>query len=64
MYAFILKRVFQTLVVLFLVSIAVFSLILLIPGDVTTAILGFYATEADILALREKLGLDQPFTVQ
>ena len=64
MYAFILKRFLQMIVVLLLVSIAVYSLILMIPGDVTTAILGLNATEADTLALKEKLGLDQPFHVQ
>jgi peptide/nickel transport system permease protein len=63
-YAFILKRFLQMLVVLLLVSIAVYSLILMIPGDVTTAILGLNATEADTLALKEKLGLDRPFYVQ
>lgn len=64
MYAFLLKRLFQTLVVLLLVSIAVFSLILLIPGDVTSALLGLDASEADILLLKQKLGLDQPVYVQ
>ena len=64
MYAFILKRFLQMIVVLLLVSIAVYSLILMIPGDVTTAILGLNATEADTLALKEKLGLDRPFYVQ
>ena len=64
MYAFILKRFLQMIVVLLLVSIAVYSLILMIPGDVTTAILGLNATETDIRLLKEKLGLDQPFYVQ
>jgi peptide/nickel transport system permease protein len=63
-YAFILKRFLQMIVVLLLVSIAVYSLILMIPGDVTTAILGLNATETDIRLLKEKLGLDQPFYVQ
>ena len=52
------------IIVLFIISIAVFSLILLIPGDVAAAILGFDANEKDILILREKLGLDKPFHIQ
>jgi peptide/nickel transport system permease protein len=52
------------LVVLLLVSIAVFSLVFFIPGDVTLAILGDYAAKEDVIMLREKLGLDRPIYVQ
>ena len=64
MYAFIAKRILQMVVVLFIVSMAVFSLILLIPGDVATAVLGLDANDADIQIVREKLGLDKPFYIQ
>ncbi len=64
MYAFIAKRIFQMIVVLFIVSVAVFSLILLIPGDVATAVLGLDANEKDIQIIREKLGLDKPVYIQ
>lgn len=64
MYTFIVQRVLQMLVVLVLVSIAVFSLVFFIPGDVTLAILGDYASEEDVVMLREKLGLDRPIYVQ
>jgi peptide/nickel transport system permease protein len=64
MYAYIAKRIFQMIVVLFIISIAVFSLILLIPGDVATALLGLNANETDLQIVREKLGLDQPFHIQ
>jgi peptide/nickel transport system permease protein len=52
------------LIVLLLVSIAVFSLVFFIPGDVTLAILGDYAAKEDVIMLREKLGLDRPIYVQ
>jgi peptide/nickel transport system permease protein len=48
------------ILVLFIVSVAVFSLVLLIPGDVTLAMLGDDAAEEDVILLREKLGLDKP----
>jgi peptide/nickel transport system permease protein len=52
------------LIVLLLVSIAVFSLVFLIPGDVSLAILGDDAAEEDVIMLREKLGLDKPVYVR
>lgn len=64
MYTFIIRRFLQMLIVLLLVSIAVFSLVFFIPGDVTLAILGDYAAEKDVIMLREKLGLDRPIYVQ
>ena len=64
MIGFLVSRLLQTLVVAWLVTILVFSIILLIPGDVATAMLGEQANDADIEILQRKLGLDQPFYVQ
>ncbi len=50
--------------VLLLVSVLVFSLIHLIPGDPAVSILGEEATPQAVAALRAKLGLDQPIPVQ
>lgn len=46
------------------VSLLAFSIIHLIPGDPARVILGERATEAAILALQEKLGLNQPLYIQ
>jgi peptide/nickel transport system permease protein len=64
MLRYVAGRIFQMLLVLALVSVAVFSLVFLLPGDVTTAMLGEDASEQDVRLLREKLGLDKPFHIQ
>lgn len=48
--------------VLFLVSLATFFLIDLIPGDPAAAALGTDATIEDLEAVRKSLGLDKPIT--
>ena len=48
--------------VLFLVSLATFFLIELIPGDPAAAALGTDATLEDLEAIRKSLGLDKPIT--
>ena len=50
--------------VLFVVTIMVFSIIHLIPGDPARLILGDKATDEAVAALTVKLGLDQPLPVQ
>lgn len=46
------------------VALFVFALLHLTPGDPAVLIAGELATDADIAAIRAKLGLDQPFHVQ
>lgn len=60
----ILRRLFLLVPVLLGISIVVFSLIHLAPGDPAYAILGVYATKDQVEALREDLGLDRPMYVQ
>jgi peptide/nickel transport system permease protein len=50
--------------VLFLVSLMVFSIIHLTPGDPALLILGEEVTPEKLTALRHQLGLDQPIPVQ
>ncbi len=64
MLAYILKRLVLTIPVLFGISIIVFLVISLIPGDPATAILGAYATPENVEKLNRELGLDQPLPVQ
>ncbi len=64
MIAYILRRLVAIIPLLFLISFAVFSLTLLIPGDPAREILGPNAPAAEVIALRRQMGLDQPYLVQ
>jgi peptide/nickel transport system permease protein len=55
-----LRRIGQTLPVALLVTVLIFFLIKLIPGDPATAILGERASDAAVQALRTQWGLDRP----
>lgn len=61
---FVLRRLVLSIPILLLVSIMVFSLIHLIPGDPVTVMLGQEATPEAKEALRHELGLDRPLVVQ
>lgn len=62
--AFLIRRILITIPILFIVTVMVFSLIHLIPGDVATVVLGEEATPQAKAALDHQLGLDQPWPVQ
>ena len=64
MVHFILRRVLQMLLILFLVSSAVFFMFKLVPGDVAAVRLGIEQTPEALAALRSQLGLDRPLIVQ
>jgi peptide/nickel transport system permease protein len=57
-------RLLQAMPVLFLVSVLVFSLIHLTPGDPALELLGPNAVPEQVAALRTDLGLDRPLPVQ
>ncbi|HTJ57930.1 MAG TPA: ABC transporter permease [Devosiaceae bacterium] len=57
--AFIVRRILLTIPMLFVMSIVVFLIIRLVPGDPVRTMLGFRATEANVIELRHRLGLDQ-----
>ncbi|MEM3658353.1 MAG: ABC transporter permease [Candidatus Hadarchaeum sp.] len=59
-----LKRAVEIVLVLWLLSIIVFLLIRLLPGDPAQVIAGLGATADEVEALRVKLGLHLPFYVQ
>lgn len=61
---YILKRIGQTVIVLFLISILTFLLIRIAPGDPARMLLPDTATEEQVEAKREELGLNQPLYVQ
>lgn len=64
MLAYLLRRLAQALPIALLVATLVFSLIHLIPGDPVEMMLGDGAQAADVTALRNRLGLDQPLGTQ
>ena len=64
MHKYLLKRLLSLIPVLFVVSLAIFLLIHLVPGDPAAAILGEEASPEQIAALREKLGFNDPLPVQ
>lgn len=59
-----LRRLWQIVPVMFLVSIAVFSIIHFIPGNPAQIIAGPNATPEQVAALEARLGLDQPVYLQ
>ncbi len=64
MTRYILRRLLQTIPVLWGASLIVFLLIRLIPGDAATVMLGSDATPENVAALRDQLGLNEPLAVQ
>jgi peptide/nickel transport system permease protein len=61
---YVTKRLLLLIPVLLGVSILSFSLIRLAPGDPARTIAGEHASPQTISAIREKYGLDKPFTTQ
>jgi len=64
MFAYIVRRILATIPVMVVVAVFVFALLHLSPGDPAAIIAGDTATEADIIGIRAKLGLDQPIWIQ
>ncbi len=64
MARYIINRLFQAVIVLIGVSIAVAAMTEFVPGDPALAILGENASPDAIAALREEMGFDDPFWVQ
>lgn len=64
MREYILQRLVQIIPVLFFLSIIVFAIVRLIPGDPAAVRLGMEATPEGIAAVRREMGLDQPIIVQ
>jgi peptide/nickel transport system permease protein len=61
---FLFHRLMALLPVLFVVSLVVFCLVHLAPGDPVLVILGNDASPQDIATLRQQMGLDQPLLAQ
>lgn len=61
---YIARRLVQMIPVVFFITIVVFMLLRLIPGDPVTAVLGERATDEDIARVKREMGLDRPIWVQ
>lgn len=64
MAGYVLRRIIATIPVLLVVSLVVFALIRLSPGDPARLIAGMEAEEWQVDAIRESLGLNRPLPVQ
>jgi ABC-type dipeptide/oligopeptide/nickel transport system permease component len=61
---YIIRRILQSIPILFVVLTLVFLIARVLPGDPVTAALGDYASKEAVEALRAKLGLDAPIWIQ
>ncbi|MEB2287372.1 MAG: ABC transporter permease [Anaerolineae bacterium] len=64
MTKYLARRLIESIPVIIGVSVLVFMLLHLIPGDPATTILGERATPENVEALRERLGLNKPLYEQ
>jgi peptide/nickel transport system permease protein len=62
--SYVLRRLVQMVPVVLGVTILVFFMIHLVPGDPARTLLGVHATPAKVTALHKEWGLDQPLWVQ
>ncbi|MCC6704051.1 MAG: ABC transporter permease [Thermomicrobiales bacterium] len=60
MFRFIIKRLLLAIPTLFAVLTIIFLLMRVVPGDPAYAVLGDYASEEAVTALREQMGIDKP----
>lgn len=61
---FLIKRILSAIPVLFMVAVIVFLILRLAPGDPAVMVAGDNATEAQLAALRESMGLNKPLIQQ
>lgn len=64
MFSFIVRQVFWTIPLLIGVTVTVFLILHLTPGDPAAILLGESADQASIERLREEMGLNKPLPVQ
>lgn len=64
LFQYILNRLLLMIPTFFLVMVIIFLLVRLLPGDPAIAIAGDRASDADLAAIRDRLGLNQSMLVQ
>ena len=60
----IIKRLFYGLLTLLALSVIIFFMVELLPGDTATSLLAMGKTEENLAAMREQMGLDRPAVVR
>lgn len=63
-WGYFIRRLFAVVLVLAIVTFAVFAITTVLPGNAAIMILGEYATPEAVAALERQLRLDQPWHVQ
>jgi ABC-type dipeptide/oligopeptide/nickel transport system permease component len=64
MFNYVVRRILQSIPILFIVLTMVFVIVRILPGDPAVAALGDYASKEAVTALREKMGLNAPIWLQ
>ena len=64
MLRYIIRRILYAIPVLFIITVIVFSLIHLIPGDPVRMIFGVRATQEKVAVVKAELNLDKPIYIQ
>ena len=64
MTRFLLKRIGLALITLFLLTVIVFAISTILPGNVGRSVLGPFATQESVDALNEQLGTNRPILEQ
>ncbi|QBY01348.1 ABC transporter permease [Rhodophyticola sp. CCM32] len=63
-FGYLIRRLFSVLIVLAIVTFAVFAVTMILPGNAAIMILGEYGSPDQVAALERQLGLDQPWYLQ
>ena len=61
---FVLRRLLLFVVALLAISVAVFAMLRVLPGDVAAVMAGVNSPPERVAQLRAELGLDRPLAVQ
>lgn len=64
MAAFLARRIFWALLVIWIVSVITFTLSRVVPADPAAFVAGLGATKSQIATVRKEMGLDRPVTSQ
>jgi peptide/nickel transport system permease protein len=64
MRRYLIKNITILVLLLFIISLTVFAILFVLPGDPAQIILGINATSETLANLRAELGLDRPFWIQ
>ncbi|TCP60668.1 peptide/nickel transport system permease protein [Rhodovulum bhavnagarense] len=64
MWAYVIRRLGESLLILLGISLVTFALLYLVPADPARQIAGRSATAETVANIRAQLGLDQPFHIQ